>query len=301
MRTCFYFLLLLICPLRINAQEESLYLHYLPGQTAIQNNAITVDFLENSQYKQAVESHFTFTSQQSDFPVFQGPMDAQYVFKKIKFEYLTPEENFSYDTENPALSHMDSELAAHCTQLNQLINRPLMLHFNNDLKLENKTDAYQDLLSELPLIQIFPQDFFNDSFSHAFALAGQELKVGKTYQKVMHFAESITPYTVNYTILKITDEEVSALIFGEVEFQETESDFLVEEDVGEQPLKVEFHFKGKITGKGIWNRQNALIYQIDTISNFKGGTTIQSQGKNEHQDVFFKINLVHHADSHVSQ
>ncbi|MFQ5729001.1 MAG: hypothetical protein ACE5GN_01400 [Waddliaceae bacterium] len=244
--------------------EKKAHLHYLPNTPVHLSSEVTLDISQTlpglslaTRGKQNINAILTVSSEQSGLPITQPPFDLTFVLKALRIDLRVNDEEISFDS-----SRMESSLFL--SQVSKMIDRPIRIYFGEDFKLEGGSAELRRIVKELPILQeVHPENLLVELFMPLFALGGQELIEGKTFKRDQgdHFIPSM-PNVVEYTITNIDDYNVYANINGKIEKREFQLEGLVQTNDKKEEV-VGVRLSGMMNGKVKWNRDNAMLYDLD--------------------------------------
>jgi len=249
----------------LTSAEKTARLQYLPDLPVHITSEVTLDIHQSlpglslaTRGNQRLEAMLTVSAEHSDLPIFQPPFHLSFVLKSLQINLRANDEDISFDSKQ-------TDSSIYLSQVSKMVDRPIQLHFGDEFKLENHSEELQQMVKELPLLQeINPESLLIELFSHLFALGGQELTVGKTFQR--DFSELSIPSfpdQIEYTVTDIDDYDIYATIKGKIEKQALQLKGLVQINDKQQDL-VGVNLSGTMNGKVKWNRDNAMLYDMET-------------------------------------
>lgn len=271
--------------------EKSVQLQYLPNTPVVQTSRLQMrmndalpGFRLQGKVLQTVESIVTVMEEHSELPLLQPPLDLTYILKKIDVEITANHVKGGFSSEAP---HRFLPLSQNIS----LIDRPIRLHIDSKLNIENENSDLNKLFSEFPALRdLHLEGFFLEWMQHLFALAGKEIVKGKSY-KVALPAENLNFF--QYTITAITEQEIHADLQGLIEKNGHKLKGQLSLD-GMKSSDVELSFKANVKGHIAWDYKNALICQLETQTVYTGILSIAESIWN------LGMSLDHHLESKPS-
>lgn len=155
-------------------------------------------------------------------------------------------------------------------QLEQLLDKPMLFVVNSKGHLIEEGDSFKKVFKEQPALKDLPFELFlNEIFFPIFALCGEELEVGKKFEKDTFTDPSHSlPATVTFTITEINDQEIIASIEGVTASKRLALEaFLNQHEESEK--KMEMTLSGSMKGTISWKRNNALLYTLNNHYNYQ--------------------------------
>lgn len=209
--------------------------------------------------------------------VSKPPYEATLVLKKLGVGMNNGHQEVVFSSDG-------SETSPLLAEVEKVVNLPVRFSIGDQLQILSEDEALIRLANRLePLNGFNLQRLFSQMFYHLFALANTPLEVGQTYERSLQLAPK-TPVVLKYQIVGITTDEVRATIAGEVENAPLAfTQGILRSGAHPTTLKV----SGKIDGKAVWSRQNALIYKTRIHSQYEG--TVLEEGR-EHS---FAMSMLH--------
>lgn len=211
----------------------------------------------STRAKQQIDASLTVTTDNTDMPITQPPFDLNFVLKSLKIDLYANDEDVAFDSDQMSES-------LYLNQVSKMIDRPIQMHFGDRFDLQSESEDLRQIIKELPVLQeVDLKSMLVELFLHFFALGGKELTVGQTYQRDLgdHSIPTL-PNVVNYTITAIDDYNIHASISGNIEKRKLKLKGLVQ--VNDKELaNVEVSLSGTMNGKVKWNRDNAMLYDLE--------------------------------------
>ncbi|MGA8164613.1 MAG: hypothetical protein WB791_06260 [Waddliaceae bacterium] len=275
-KTVFFLAVFFLVSCGANSSERTAHLQYQPDLPVYLDSNLTLSlnqslpgFSLSSRAKQTIGATLTLTSGQTDLPLFHPPFDLTFLLKSIKIGLQANGAEMVFDSDQ-----MESSL--YLSRLSKMIHRPIRIHFDRNFKMESRSHDLNQMVEELPLLQeIDPESLLVELFLHLFSLAGNELAVGQTIQKVLadHPIPAI-PQRIDYTVTSIDDYAIEASVTGEIGKMAFQLSSLMPTESGASEL-VDVSVSGTMKGNIKWNRDNAMLYemkmQYDSSGTFKIG------------------------------
>lgn len=268
--------LLIASVLFFSSLQADTKLQFIPNIPVEQTITIDIDmhqtlpgFKMDANSKQDLKSTLKILSEQSDVPITQGPVDLIYTLKDINVEMTINDKQINYHSKDPAQSVETAQIA-------KMIDRPVRLQLDEKFQLNTESPDLKKVIKEFPQLQKVNFDkIIQEMFVYLFGFANKNLKPGASY--TVNLANELLPgmpAAVTYTIDKIENDTVYATISGSIAV----ADKVLENKllVGEKEEELLLNVKGKISGQGQWNQNNALLNLIDT--HFKASGNIKING-----------------------
>ncbi|MEC7840359.1 MAG: hypothetical protein VX777_10010 [Chlamydiota bacterium] len=249
------------------AKEE---LIYLPNKPTTHNSRMKLTLFQSlpgikvdAAMDQKLDYALTIVDR-SDLPVSQPPINMLFDLKNLQVELKSNGTTISYDVKNP-------ETSIFLAEVNNIIDKPIKLHFDKNFQLKGDTPDIAQLTKELPILgNLHPRSFINELFQHLFALAEKKLAVGEVYSiEPPKDSAGIPPKIIQYTVTKITDDTITATIKGQIEEEKYNMGVEVTLNKDSQET-VGLSLYGDLNGEVTWNRKNALDYTLHTETNYLG-------------------------------
>jgi len=242
---------------------EKIKLQYLPNHPIVQTSLIQIETNDalpglklNSNAVQTIQAAVTVNGDNAETTCNHPPLNIEFILKDFKSDVVVNGIKKSFI---PSESSRSIPLA----QSVRLLNRPINIYLDANLKIENKESNLSQLTQELPFLQeIGFTNFLEGWFEHLFALIGQELMLGRVYE--VQASEGNQPGLFYYKITGIDALEVQADITGTKEPKTIKLVGKVDNQEAEITLS------GQLHGEVAWNRKNALIYRLKTIYDSNG-------------------------------
>lgn len=244
----------------LHAADPAVRLQYLPGVTVKHNCTMTFSLKElqpglniNSQAKQKMEFLTSISSDHLDIPITQPPLTLNFTLKNLSVDLVTNKVSRIFDTKNPN--------SLMIKQVSEIIDKPIPLHFGPEFVMESSPEI-ENLLKKFPMMRkLRPEFFLAQLLEPLFALAGKDLAVGTKFQhKTPNDAISPLPSVLNYQVTEINDQDVSATFDGKIE--EKLLSLTIPFKLNDRQEKVEVVLSGTQKGEILWNRKNALLYNL---------------------------------------
>lgn len=192
----------------------------------------------------------------SGLPITQPPFDLSFTLKSIKIDLNVNDEKITFDS-----NAKDSSL--YISQLAKLLDRPIQIKIGDNFELKGDNQSLLQFINELPMFQeVNSENLLVELFLHIFALGDQDLVVGQTYTRDLH-GNIITslPEKIDYKVTSIDDYHIQAAISGKIEKRKLQLKGFVQ--LGENAqTPVEATLLGTISGNVSWNRDNAMLYEL---------------------------------------
>lgn len=256
---CFLFTAGVAC-----ANEKKAHLQYLPTTPVNLNSEVTIEVNQSlpglslsTRGNQTIKAILSVNGNQSDLPITHPPLDLTFILKHLKISLRANDEELTFDSE-------DLESSFYLSQVSKMIERPIRLHFGEEFKLESGSGELQQTMRELPVLQeVNPGALLMDLFLHLFALGGEELTEGKVIERKFEGLDIPSlPSKVEYTISSIDDYNIHVAMKGNIEKQSFSLSGKVQVNDKDDEL-VNVTLNGTMEGKGKWNRDNAMLYDLE--------------------------------------
>lgn len=252
------FLFLSITSFSLLCGQEVIRLEYLPEHPVEQSSILDIHIhnqLPGLKFN-AVATQTLNATVAIDEGLASPPFTLLFLLKAIQLELKVN------DRDVEAL-HENDPKTLQWAQVNRLKNRPIKLSVDETFLVRSDAEELKRLLIELPVLQSIPIDLFLGEWFHpVFALAGKELKAGKSYQ--VETAIAGNKVSLHYEIKSITDSAILAHVTGKMEPKERE---LV---LPQQENSAKLSLEGSVNGDVLWNRENALLCQATLFYDFGG-------------------------------
>lgn len=238
--------------------EEIVHLEYLPERPVEQSSILDINIHNqlpglkfNAAATQTLNALITIQEGPS-----QPPFNMLFRLKGVEIAVKVNDRDTELFTGNDPKT-------VQWAQVNRLKNRPLTLSVDETNLVSSHIEELKHLFRELPALQSVPIDLFLGEWFHpVFALAGKDLKVGKSYQVDTDLSGNKA--VLQYEIKSITDSAVLAHVTGKMAAKEQELTLLLPGNSAR--LLVE----GNVNGDVLWNRDNALVCQATLYYQFQG-------------------------------
>lgn len=270
-------LFLILSLLLFNSLQADTKLQFIPNVPVEQTVIIDVDmhqslpgFKMEAVSKQDLKATLKMPSEQGDVPITQGPAVLVFTLKDLNVDMKINDKAISYHAKNPAQSVETAQIA-------KVIDRPVRLELDEMLQLNENNPDLKKVLEELPQLQkINYEKIVKEMFIYLFAFANKNIKPGSTY--TINLPSELVPgmpVSLTYTIDKIEDDIIYATLSGVLSAvnKPLENKLKIGNGVEEE---VFLNMKGKISGRGQWNQENALIHDISTDFKASGNLKINN-------------------------
>lgn len=264
------FVVLLICASAFCKEEASVKLQFLPNVPVTQTDEVNIEMHQTLPgFKLDAKSKQVFQTEMkiiSDLPVAQPPLNLLITVKDVSIDMNINDTPFAYKTKEG-----DSAQSEEGAQLSKVVNRPINLRFGEKFKMEDKNPELDKLMEQLPVLEELNFDeVLKEIFMYMFALSGKDLQVGTTsiIEIPTEFGTNV-PLIVTATVSKIDDTAVYANFVGNLNAVDVpmENEIVLPDNKTE---KVTMSVSGKFNGTGKWNRENALLHDIQTQFDISG-------------------------------
>lgn len=162
-------------------------------------------------------------------------------------------------------------------QLAQLLDKPLPFTINTKGHLMEEGDVYKTIFKQQPALKELPLELMlNELFFPIFSLCGEELEVGKKFQRAAFSDPSHSvPSIITFTITGINDEEIIASMEGEIPPKKI-AFAPFETENGSADQKVQTTLSGRTNGIISWKRSNALLYTFNNQYHYQAEMALGS-------------------------
>ena len=238
-------------------------LHYLPNTPVHLTSSLKLDISQSlpglslsTKGTQQLEADMVLNNSQSDLPLTTPPLNLTFVLKSLNIDLQANDETLTFRSDELGTS-------LYLSQLSKLIDRPIQLRLGEEFKLDRDNEELRRAVSELPVLtEISPDHLLVELFLHIFAAGGSKLQVGQVIEKdLSEWQIPSLPTKIFYTITEIDDYSVYADIHGEMEKRTFQLEGEV--SVGNTDEPVAASLSGRMEGKVKWNRDNALLYELE--------------------------------------
>ncbi|MEM1282851.1 MAG: hypothetical protein AAGG81_04785 [Chlamydiota bacterium] len=242
---------------------------FLPNKSTQQKSILTIEL---QQYLPGVNMHATMEHKlladvkivdRSDLPVSHPPLNMLFTLKDLSVNLRANDKEAEYQVNKPNTSLFLAEVE-------DMVGKPIKLYFNEQFRLMPHTPGLLQLSKELPILnQIHPQSLIEELFQHQFAIAGRSLIKDESYVVEINDVVGLQPNSITYTVKEINNKEIIADIKGEL--SKSSINLGVEIPIGDEMQEVvRLVVEGDLSGTVRWNRSNALIYSLETTTNYHG-------------------------------
>lgn len=246
------------------AAEKKAHLQFVPNTPVNLSSEATIEVNQSlpglslsTRGKQSLKATLSISGNHNDLPITHAPLDLTFILKHLKISVRANEEELTFDSE-------DIEASLYLNQLSKIIEQPIRLHFGKNFKLESGSEEFQQTMKTLPVLQeVNPEALLMDLFLHLFALGGENLTEGAVIVRQFEGLDIPSlPQKVEYTITSIDDYHIHARMIGNIEKQSFSLGGKSQPSDKEEEL-VNVSLNGTMEGKGRWNRDNAMLYDLE--------------------------------------
>lgn len=239
------------------------HLQYLPSVPVQCTSKLTLEIQESlpilnltTKGNQILKLDMFLKNESTQLPITKLPLSLNVTLKDIFLFLNVNGKELTFDPKGKKVSIA-------LIQLGQLIDKPMQLQIDTHGYLEG-SETFATLFKELPALkELSLQLLLNEIFFHQFALCGEELSVGTKIQKIPFAAPYHSlPLMISYEIVKINNQEISAKMHGKLEPKKLLFD--VSSTINQDSQKIEMSFSGNLLGDISWNRNNAMIYTLNS-------------------------------------
>ena len=238
------FRLLLAMVLLVSARLTGEQVYYFSDRPVSFTSTLLVDIEQNfpsfdldGKIEQKVRGEVTVVSEQPMTPLFVLPYDISFVLRDMHVDMVFNGDKSSHDIKNPGTSLFLAQVA-------EIVNKPIKLRLGEDRIIHDEAGLLKKALKENPaLSSLSLNNFFNDLLEFPFALACEELTVGKSFQRVQ--LNEFGSQDLIFQIIAITPKTITAKVKGGIPSQKVD--------------RLGLSFKGRCEGIVTWSRANPLI------------------------------------------
>jgi hypothetical protein len=255
----------LICVLHYDWSEGALpkmELTFQPNLPVVLNSKVILEVSQSlpglSLSMRGAQSFSALMSLHNDsgLPITRPPFELTFTLKSIKIDLNANDEKISFDSNT-------KDASLYLSQLAHLLDRPIQIKIADHFEVQGDNQALWQFINELPMLkEVNSQNLLAELFLHLFALGGHDLAVGQTYLRCLQEnAISSLPERIEYKVTAIDDYHVIADISGKIEKRKLQlKGFVHLGENAQTPL--EATLLGALSGNVIWNRDNAMLYQL---------------------------------------
>lgn len=205
---------------------------------------------------QLLKAHLFIDRPSSDLLISSAPFDLTFILKELKILILANDEKITFDSNK-------KEPSLYLNQLSKIIDRSLHLHLGEKYTIEMRGNEFLQLIKEFSVLQeVHPQALLANMLSPLFALSGEELSPGKVIVREYDEPNIMAlPNKMEYTIRSIDDYNIYASMKGDIK----KTTFSLSSKVLVKDVKepVQVVLNGNMEGLGKWNRDNAMLSEIE--------------------------------------
>lgn len=252
---------------------QGVELLFLPNKTVFQESRLKLEVQQSlpiGKIHTAMEQDLAADVKlvdRSNLPISRPPIHMIFTLKDLFVRLRANDKEVEYQVNKPNTSLFLAEIR-------DMIDKPIKLDFDEEFHLLPDTPGLVQLSKELPILsQIHPQSLAEELFHYPFALAGQSLEVNRSYDIPFAKGVGLQPKVMTYTVTEINDEEIVAQMKGDI--PSSTFDMQIEIPLGESMQdSIRLVMSGGVAGEVRWNRSNALIYALNTKTNYRGSYQI---------------------------
>lgn len=257
-----FFLIAVLLPTLLLGESGPIRLQYAVNQPVFQTSSVEIEVSRGqaeetpSTARQEIKARLAIIEKKDRGTFVKPSMNLQLTLESLQVGMEAEGHSLKFDSEHPNGSPLMTEIA-------KIIDRPLTVVVGEDLKIETDSKDFLKLSQSLEQIGGFrTTNLFSEMLQNLFALAGRDLEVGDEYTlKLALGADERVPLAITYKIVAITGSEVRAVVTGGFDLVE------ITQPVSSQDR---LFLAGKIDGKAVWNRRNALIYKTRIHYSYDG-------------------------------
>ena len=186
----------------------------------------------------------------------QPPFDLSFILTGLKINLSVNDEALHFDSS-------DEGSSLFLNQVSKMIERPVTLTVDNEYLIDGESSDLTQMTNELPVLkEVNPSSLLIELLQPIFALGGEELTVGKTFERDgKEGSHTVLPDVIYYRISNIDDYSVTAEISGEVDKKTFNLAGKVALDEKEEEI-VAVSLSGQMQGNVQWNRDNAMLHTL---------------------------------------
>lgn len=162
-------------------------------------------------------------------------------------------------------------------QLAQLLDKPMAFNVNSNGLLVEEGDTLKAIFKQYPALKELQLDLIlNELFSPVFSLCGEELEIGKKFQKMIASNSAhLVPSSFAFTVTDINEQEITASMEGEISPKMVAfAPFMTEDSAADQKMQVSV--SGRSQGTISWKRSNALLYSLNNQYHYQAEVVLGS-------------------------
>ncbi len=280
-------LCLILVPLSLQATSEPVELQYPVGRAVRESSQWTTTIQSSGNvlqlYKKA-QADLELKAKKGETGVVTEPP----FFLQVSLKGLQVGADGSHS------AHFDSDSSQQSSvgmqEIAKTLNVPVELMIGDNLQISSTSESYREATQQLNHVSGFQLDnLFSEMVQHLFALAGKELHEGDTITRQVSVPAGQEPVTLEYQVIKITPQEIRAVINGQIPTwnMQVKEGFLPANGAANS---ASITLSGTVSGKVVWSRSNALIYKTKIDYDYQG--TMTADGR----ELPISIQL-HHLDS----
>lgn len=267
----------MLCALFLTAGlDATVELTYMPDKPVLQDSALHVEIRQSTpntnlvtEMDQKLQASILLQGD-SGLPLYRGPFAMQFTLRELAVDLTANGSTVSFNAKQPNTSLFLAEV-------NDMIDRPITLNFNEKHKLQPSTSDVRQLTKELPVLgDIHPHGLIDELFVHLFALAGTPLEAEKEIIIDTDDMIGLWPKSITYTITSIDSDWINATINAQIPEATLSIDLQNDSDnTNDEALKIQIY--GTLSGTVQWSRQNALVCNTSTVTTYQGSFAIAGQ------------------------
>lgn len=258
--------LALLLPGVLSASAEQVHLHYWPDRPVLQTSRMDVDISAPGLLSVPAEQPILHASQEvqavlevkgsNGEPIERLPVELSFALQSLNVGVEANGRSVHYSTSTPDSSEFMKEVA-------KSLNSPVRVQLGPDFSLDASSEDFLKLVRDMEKLEGFRlNNLISEMFQQLFAVAGENLAVGQAYTQTLALGGNQgRPFTVKYEIAGITDKEVRALVSGGFTPLQIPVSAALLGGGRKQTQDAMLKLSGRIEGKAVWSRHNALIYK----------------------------------------
>lgn len=250
--------------------ENATHLQYQTNQPVILNSEFKIRSFANlpglemtTTGKQQLEAVLTIEPQdESNLPISTPPFDLTFILKSILIDLQANNEKIYFDTREE-----NNNTSLYLSQVSKIVDRPIKLRVESSDPITLSSDDLNQITYELPVLKdVNPENLLQDIISYIFTLSGEDLTVGKKIDKKSAGLYSM-PESLSYEISKIDNYHIYGIIKGDIDKRKFQLNKQIEINEKEKETP-NVELSGSFVGKIKWNRDNALLFDLNIEYNY---------------------------------
>lgn len=253
-----------------NTYSEQAQLIYLPNTPVLLHSIFSAELEQsppNLSFKSTLHQELEASillNNPANLPIAEGPLDMTFKLLDLKVDLQANNISTHFNAKKP-------ETSLFLAEIKDILNRPLRIYFDHSLHMRPETTELQQLAKELPILSnMHPQSLVEELFQHLFSLAGKKLSVGDSFTIVGETpSPDITPQIINYQISDIDNKHIKARLIGSIKLPPTPLKTTIQ-SADKTKMTAMLNLKGEMEGEIIWQRNNALIHELQIKAVYQG-------------------------------